>query len=161
MVLLNSVEYRGKIFCLIHQQGKYGRIHLGYLLQNVSCIGMWVDFLHSCISMFQGNKGTEKHLFVAYIKTNCTADSLKILCELIFYIQQQHLFPSFQDQQLALEMDTESIREKALLFGKSINSLHHFFQSRSRLNGIYGKLTGDQFKGETSVGVDLIFTFRN
>lgn len=47
-----------------------------------------MEFWHLCICMCQGNKGTEKHLLVAYIKTNSTADSLKILYETIFHMQQ-------------------------------------------------------------------------
>lgn len=43
---------------------------------------------HLCICMCQGNKGTEKHPLVAYLKTNCTADSLKILYETTFHVQQ-------------------------------------------------------------------------
>lgn len=67
-----------------------------------------MEFWHLCICMCQGNKDTEKHLLVAYIKANCTADSLKILYETIFDVQQQHLFPSFQDQQMALDADAEN-----------------------------------------------------
>lgn len=78
----------GKDFILIHQQEKCGSIHFGCLLQNVPCIGMWVEFWHFYICMFQGIKGTEKHLSIAYIKTNYTADSLKILYGMTFHVQQ-------------------------------------------------------------------------
>lgn len=116
MVLFYSVDVVKKYFILIHQQGRYESIHFEYLLQNIPCIGMWVEFWHLCICMFQGNKGTEKRLFVAYIKTNCTADSLKILYDTAFLVQQQHLFPSFPSQQKALKMNAENVIEKDLPF---------------------------------------------
>lgn len=84
-ILYDIVE---KDFILIHQQEKCGSIHFGCLLQNVPCFGMWVEFWYFYICMFQGIKGTEKHLSIAYIKTNHTADSLKILYGMTFHVLQ-------------------------------------------------------------------------
>lgn len=63
---------------LICQQGKYDK-SLGIFA--VDCPALECgqgSGICRCVCLFQGNKGTEKHLFIAYIKMDCTADSVKI-----------------------------------------------------------------------------------